>query len=92
MYFFSFSVPTFKARQLKQRPCSSSADKDNTPSQVELAGNELDGKADITAEVMALPTLMPTECFCWRIRIGMEGAFATLWAEDGLWGWQNGCG
>lgn len=78
--------------QLKQRPCSSSADKDNTPSQVELAGNELDGKADITAEVMASPALVPTARFCWRNRISVEGAFATQWAEDGLWGWQNGCG
>jgi len=73
---------------LKQRPCSSSADKDNAPFQVELAGSELDGKADIAAEAMATPTAR----FCWRKRISVEGGFATQWAEDGLWGWQNGCG
>lgn len=77
---------------MKQRPCSSSADKDNAPSQVELAGMELDWKADTTAEAMASPALMPTARSCWRNGISVEGAFATQWAEDGLWGWQNGCG
>lgn len=95
IFFFFFSVPTLKAwlwSQLKQRPCSSSADKDNAASQVELAGTELDGKADTTAEAMASPALMPAAHSCWRNGISVEGAFATQWAEDGLWGWQNGCG
>lgn len=94
-FFLSFLFQHLKPilrSQLKQRPCSSSADKDNTFSQVELTGSELDGKADTTMEAMALPALMPTARFCQRNRVGVEKAFATQWAEDGLWGWQNGCG